>query len=187
MKIRRATREDCPAMLKLIQELAVYEKMPEEVTVDPVHFEESGFGENPVWWAFVVEEGKVVEVEGVEVVEQYKVEEVEVVENVEAPSTPSTLQPLQLPQPIVAFALYYIRYSTWKGQGMYLEDILVTESMRGKGIGKLLMNRLIEEATEKGFKKITWQVLDWNQQAIDFYKKYNVQFDPTWVNVALEL
>jgi len=161
MKIRRATREDCPAMLKLIQELAVYEKMPEEVTVDPVHFEESGFGPNPVWWAFVVEEGKVV--------------------NVEESSS------LKLPKPVIAFALYYIRYSTWKGQVMYLEDILVTESMRGRGIGKLLMDRLIEEAREKGFKKITWQVLDWNQPAIDFYKKYDVQFDPTWINVALDL
>jgi ribosomal protein S18 acetylase RimI-like enzyme len=171
-------------MLKLIQELAVYEKMPEEVTVDPVHFEESGFGENPVWWAFVVEEGMVEEVEKVEGVEEYKVE---AFENVESPSSPSTTKPSQPLQLIVAFALYYIRYSTWKGQVMYLEDILVTESMRGKGIGKLLMDRLIEEATEKGFKKITWQVLDWNQQAIDFYKKYNVQFDPTWVNVALEL
>ena len=58
-------------MLKLIQELAVYEKMPEEVTVDPVHFEESGFGENPVWWAFVVEEGMVEEVEKVETIPTY--------------------------------------------------------------------------------------------------------------------
>ncbi len=170
MKIRRATREDCPAMLKLIQELAEYEKMPEEVTVDPVHFEECGFGVNPVWWAFVVEEGKV--------------ERVEEVENVEG-STSLNLP--KLPQPILAFALYYIRYSTWKGQVMYLEDILVTESMRGRGIGKLMMDRLIEEAREKGFKKITWQVLDWNQSAIDFYKKYDVQFDPTWINVALAI
>ena len=91
-------------MLKLIQELAAYEKMPEEVTVDPLHFEESGFGSNPVWWAFVVEEGKVEKVEGVEgvegvkVVEEYKVEGVEEVEeykveafeNVESPSTSST-------------------------------------------------------------------------------------------------
>jgi len=161
MNIRRATRDDIPGMMQLIHELALYEKMPEEVTVDPVHFEESGFGPNPVWWAFVVEEGKVV--------------------NVEESSS------LKLPKPVIAFALYYIRYSTWKGQVMYLEDILVTESMRGRGIGKLLMDRLIEEAREKGFKKITWQVLDWNQPAIDFYKKYDVQFDPTWINVALDL
>ncbi len=171
-------------MLKLIKELAVYEKMPEEVTVDPLHFEESGFGPNPVWWSFVVEEGKVEEVEGVE---EGKVEHVEEVEKVEESTSLNLPKPSKPPKPIVAFALYYIRYSTWKGQVMYLEDILVTESMRGRGIGKLLMDRLIEEATEKGFKKITWQVLDWNQPAIDFYKKYDVQFDPTWVNVALEV
>jgi len=55
MKLRKATKEDCPGMLQLIRELAEYEKAPQEVTVDPKHFEESGFGENPVWWAFVVE------------------------------------------------------------------------------------------------------------------------------------
>lgn len=160
-------------MLKLIQELAEYEKMPEEVTVDPVHFEESGFGANPVWWGFVVEEGKV--------------EHVEEVEKVEESTSLNLPKPPKPSQSIVAFALYYIRYSTWKGQVMYLEDILVTESMRGRGIGKLLMDRLIKEANEKGFKKITWQVLDWNQPAIDFYKKYDVQFDPTWINVALDI
>ena len=147
MKIRKATIEDCPGMLQLIRELAEYEKAPEEVTVDPKHFEESGFGANPVWWAFVVEE------------------------------TTSN---------IIAFALYYIRYSTWKGQTMYLEDIIVTESMRGKGIGKMLIEQLIEEAKVKGFKRITWQVLDWNEPAINFYKKFNAKFDPEWVNVTIE-
>lgn len=134
--------------MQLIRELAEYEKAPEEVTVDPKHFEESGFGANPVWWAFVVED------------------------------TSSN---------IVAFALYYIRYSTWKGQVMYLEDILVTESMRGKGIGKMLIERLKEEAREKGFKRITWQVLDWNEPAINFYKKFEAKFDPEWVNVVLDI
>jgi len=180
MKIRKATREDCPGMLQLIRELAEYEKAPNEVTVDPKHFEESGFGANPVWWAFVVEE-----VEGVE--------EVEVSSDVKLPSTS-----LNLPQPlsstpstpstqIVAFALYYIRYSTWKGQTMYLEDIIVTESMRGKGIGRMLIEQLIQEAKEKGFKRITWQVLDWNEPAINFYKKFNAKFDSEWVNVTLEI
>ena len=147
MKIRKATIEDCPGMLQLIRELAEYEKAPEEVTVDPKHFEESGFGANPVWWAFVVEE------------------------------TTSN---------IIAFALYYIRYSTWKGQTMYLEDIIVTESMRGRGIGKMLIEQLIEEAKVKGFKRITWQVLDWNEPAINFYKKFNANFDREWVNVTIE-
>ncbi len=147
-QIREAERRDCPAMLTLIQELALYEKAPEEVTVDPLHFEESGFGSNPVWWAFVVENQD---------------------------------------QQIVAFALYYIRYSTWKGQVMYLEDILVTESLRGKGIGKMLIERLIAAAKEKGFKRITWQVLDWNEPAINFYKKFGAKFDPEWVNVTIEV
>lgn len=146
--IRRAERNDCPSMLTLIRELALYEKAPDEVTVDPLHFEESGFGANPVWWAFVVENEE---------------------------------------KNIVAFALYYIRYSTWKGQVMYLEDILVTEALRGKGIGKMLMERLIEEAREKGFKRMTWQVLDWNEPAIHFYKKFGANFDPEWVNVTIEI
>ncbi len=190
MRIRRATLEDCPAMLELIRELAVYEKAPDEVTVDPKHFEESGFGPNPVWWALVVEE--VEEVEEVEAVEKIeivdKAQKVKVNEMVEemneeilSASTPSTLNPL------IAFALYYIRYSTWKGQVMYLEDLLVTEFMRGNGIGKMLLDRLIEEAKEKGFKKVVWQVLDWNEPAINFYKKYNASFDAGWVNVSVEV
>jgi GNAT superfamily N-acetyltransferase len=160
MKIRKATIEDCPGMLNLIRELAEYEKASEEVTVDPKHFEESGFGANPVWWAFVVEVD-------------------------DASSTPSTT--LTPSTQIVAFALYYIRYSTWKGQVMYLEDILVTERMRGQGIGSKLIERLIEESKEKGFKRITWQVLDWNEPAINFYKKFNATFDPEWVNVSIDL
>ena len=143
--VRKAVKEDCAAMMQLIQELAVYEKAPEEVTVDFDHFVESGFGPNPVWWAFVAEADGIV----------------------------------------VAFALYYIRYSTWKGQRMYLEDILVTESMRGKGIGSLLMDELIIEAKEKKYSGMMWQVLDWNEPAINFYKKYNAAIDPSWLNGSL--
>lgn len=86
---------------------------------------------------------------------------------------------------VQGFGLYYIRYSTWKGCRMYLEDLLVTESMRGKGIGKLIFDKLIEEAVEKKFKGMTWQVLDWNEPAINFYKKYNADFDAGWLNAAL--
>ena len=86
---------------------------------------------------------------------------------------------------IQGFGLYYIRYSTWKGCRMYLEDLLVTENMRGKGLGKMIFDRLIEEAKEKKFKGITWQVLDWNEPAINFYKKYITEFDSGWINVSL--
>jgi ribosomal protein S18 acetylase RimI-like enzyme len=174
MRVRRATAEDCPAMLELIRELAVFEKAPDEVTVDPIHFEQSGFGPNPVWWAYVVEE-----------VEASTPSTSSTSSTSSTPSTPSTSSTSSTS--LIAFALYYIRYSTWKGQVMYLEDILVTESLRGKGVGTMLMDRLIEEAREKGFKRISWQVLDWNEPAIAFYKKYGASFDPEWLNTSIEL
>ena len=146
MNIRRATATDCPRLLELIKELAEYEKAPQEVTVTLEHFTQSGFGPNPVWWAFVAEADGMVQ----------------------------------------GFALYYIRYSTWKGQRMYLEDIIVTEAMRGKGLGKLLLDRLITEAKEKNFCGITWQVLEWNEPAIHFYKKYQAKLDPEWINCSID-
>ena len=88
---------------------------------------------------------------------------------------------------VEGFALYYIRYSTWKGQRMYLEDLLVTEKLRGLGVGKLLFDQLFEEAKEKKFNGIAWQVLDWNEPAINFYKKLgNVSFDNGWMNCSVD-
>jgi GNAT superfamily N-acetyltransferase len=86
---------------------------------------------------------------------------------------------------IEGFALYYIRYSTWKGSRLFLEDFYVTEHMRGKGIGKILFERIIVEAKEKGFNGMNWQVLDWNEPAINFYNKYDSAFDAGWLNVSL--
>jgi len=145
IKIRRAEKEDCPRLLELIHELAVYERAPDEVTVSREHFESSGFGDKPVWWAFVAEADGIIQ----------------------------------------GFALYYIRYSTWKGQCMYLEDLLVTNEMRGKGIGKILFDRLIDEARSKNWNRITWQVLDWNEPAIRFYEKLNARIDKGWWNGVL--
>ena len=86
---------------------------------------------------------------------------------------------------VEGFAMYYIRYSTWKGQRMYLEDLIVTEKMRGQGLGKKLFDQLIVEAKEKQFNGIVWQVLEWNEPAINFYKKYKAHFDPEWINCSI--
>ncbi|HEY9003758.1 MAG TPA: GNAT family N-acetyltransferase [Mucilaginibacter sp.] len=143
--LRTAAKEDCPRLLELVHELALFEKAPKEVTVTLEEFEDAGFGQKPVWKTFVAE------VDGL----------------------------------IVGFALYYIRYSTWKGCRMYLEDLIVTEDWRGKGVGKLLFDRLIIEAREMGFNGMSWQVLDWNEPAIKFYKKYEAALDGAWINGSL--
>lgn len=141
--IRKAVKEDCQRMMELINELAVYEKAADEVTVSFDHFVQSGFGDSPVWWAYVAE----------------------------------------LDGHVEGFALCYIRYSTWKGQRLYLEDLLVTEKLRGRGVGKLLFDRLIEECKEKKYSGMMWQVLNWNEPAINFYKKFNgVNIDSGWLN-----
>jgi GNAT superfamily N-acetyltransferase len=87
---------------------------------------------------------------------------------------------------IVGISLYYYRYSTWKGKRMYLEDIIVTEKHRGKGIGKLLFEATMKKALEEKCTGMMWQVLDWNQPSIEFYKRYNTRFDHEWINCHLE-
>lgn len=112
IKIRQAVASDCFRMMELVHELAVYEKAPEEVTVTMDHFRESGFGANPVWWAFVAEvDGRV---EGL--------------------------------------ALYYIRYSTWKGQRMYLEDIIVTEKCVVMALAKCFLISSLWNTRQKGLR-----------------------------------
>lgn len=86
---------------------------------------------------------------------------------------------------IVGMALYYFKYSTWKGKCLFLEDIIVTESQRGKGIGKLLFDRVVQVSKEMKVRRMEWQVLDWNAPAIEFYKKYNATLDGEWINCKL--
>lgn len=86
---------------------------------------------------------------------------------------------------IIGTAIYYYRYSTWKGKCLYLEDFVVQESLRGQGLGKLLFDKIVEKAIAEDCRLITWQVLDWNEPAINFYKKINSEFEGGWVNCRL--
>jgi len=143
--IRPAIQTDVPAMLGLVQELALYEKAPLEVTVTLEEMTAAGFGPGAIWKAFVsIVDGK-----------------------------------------LVGMSLYFTKYSTWKGKCMYIDDIIVTESMRGAGIGKLLFEETVAEAKRTHMRRLEWQVLEWNTPAINFYNKFSAVLDPEWVNGKL--
>lgn len=86
---------------------------------------------------------------------------------------------------LVGIALYYFAYSTWKGKMIYLDDIVVTEAWRGRGVGNQLMQTLIETARQAGVKQLRWHVLDWNEPAIKFYEKLGADLDSEWITCKL--
>ncbi|MEO6304699.1 MAG: GNAT family N-acetyltransferase [Bacteroidia bacterium] len=86
---------------------------------------------------------------------------------------------------IVGIAVYYYKYSTWKGKCLFLEDIIVTETERKNGYGKLLFNEVVKVARTQKVRRMEWQVLDWNTPAIEFYKKYQSHLDGEWINCKL--
>lgn len=140
--IRKGRKEDLPATLGLIQELAEYERVPEQVKISVKQLEEDGFGDQPLFGLFVAE---------------------------------------SLDQ-VVGIALFYYRYSTWRGKTLFLEDIVIKHSLRGNGIGQALFNRVIQKAFEEDCFRMSWQVLDWNEPAITFYEKYGATLDKEWLN-----
>ena len=145
--IRKANATDIPSMMKLIVELAIYERAPNEVTNTEQMMLKDGFGDNPLYHAFVADkEGE-----------------------------------------IIGFAITYYRYSTWKGRCLYLEDLIVTENYRNKGIGQKLFDYCLSFGKKNSCEKMIWQVLDWNQPAINFYNKNNAQLDNSWINGSLSL
>ena len=87
---------------------------------------------------------------------------------------------------IIGSSVYYYRYSTWKGKRMYLEDLIVTEEKRGAGAGKLLFEETIKIGKETNCTGMMWQVLDWNEPAINFYKKYQSNLDEGWINCNID-
>ena len=140
--VRKGKKEDLADVLKLIRELALFEKAPEQVTNTISNMEADGFGKNPIFDFYVAE----------------------------------------LKNKIVGIAVYFTKYSTWKGKGLYLDDLFVTEAHRGKGIGKMLFDQIIVEAKNMNAKQMHWQVLDWNTPAIDLYKKYGATIDSEWLD-----
>ena len=146
MIIRKATKNDMPSVLELIQELATFEKEPDAVVVTVADLIRDGFSENPLFQCFVAE-----------------------VEN-----------------EIIGMALYYYRYSTWKGKTIHLEDLIVKENKRGTGAGFALYKEIIKEGKAENVRRIEWNVLDWNTPAIDFYEKSGAKVLGDWRVVHMD-
>lgn len=88
---------------------------------------------------------------------------------------------------VVGMALYYIKYSTWKGPCVFLEDIIVTESLRGRGIGKMLFDQVLEDAIAMKARRMEWQVLNWNDAALAFYAQYHPERLDDWITMRIRL
>lgn len=143
--IRKGTKKDLPAALRLIKELANYENAEKEVTITLEDLQRDGFGKRPYYWFLVAEKNK----------------------------------------QIVGLSFYWIRYSTWKGKFLFLEDFIISEKHRKHGIGSKLFEATIKICQELKLNGMTWQVLEWNTPAINFYKKYNADISNTWLNGKL--
>ena len=144
--IRKATKNDMPSVLELIQELATFEKEPDAVVVTVDDLVRDGFSANPLFQCFVAE-----------------------VEN-----------------EIIGMALYYYRYSTWKGKTIHLEDLIVKENKRGTGAGFALYKEIIKQGKSENVRRIEWNVLDWNTPAIDFYEKSGAKVLGDWRVVHMD-
>lgn len=144
--IREGKKEDMPAVLDLIKELAHFEKEADAVVVSVADLEKDGFGNSPLFKTFVAEVGK----------------------------------------EIVGMALFYPRYSTWKGPTIHLEDLIVKNSKRGLNIGSALYKKVIEYGHNLGVKRMEWVVLDWNTPAIEFYKKTGAHILDDWKTVQMD-
>ncbi|WP_304133649.1 GNAT family N-acetyltransferase [Mesonia mobilis] len=145
-QVRKATKNDMPSVLKLINELAVYEREPDAVEVTVADLERDGFGDQALFNCFVAEaEDK-----------------------------------------IVGMALFYNRYSTWKGKTIHLEDLIVNEDYRGKGIGVQLYKKVMQFALEENIKRVEWVVLDWNTPAVNFYKNTGASVFSEWDTVQFD-
>ena len=155
--IRKATRDDVPAILALVKELAVYEREPHAVIATEADFLRDGFGETPAFEVLVAAQQR------------------------EADRLTDAAAAVS------GFALYFFSYSTWVGRKcLYLEDLFVQPAHRGKGAGIALMKALAREAIAKECRRFVWQVLDWNEPAIAFYEGLGAHVQREWLHVRLE-
>jgi GNAT superfamily N-acetyltransferase len=146
MIIRKGQKEDMPAVLELIKELAVFEKEPHAVVVTVQDLLRDGFSENPLFYTFIAE----------------------------------------VNSEIIGMALYYYRYSTWKGKTIHLEDLIVKENSRGTGAGFALYSEIIKQGKKDNVRRIEWNVLDWNTPAINFYNKSGAKLLEDWRVVNMD-
>ncbi|MEL1246192.1 GNAT family N-acetyltransferase [Flavobacterium sp. DGU11] len=145
MVIREGKKEDMPAVLGLIKELAAFEKEPDAVVVTVDELVRDGFGDSPLFHTFVAEaDGEV-----------------------------------------IAMALFYYRYSTWKGRTIHLEDLIVKEDKRGTGAGSALYKEVIKFAKADGVRRVEWVVLNWNTHAIEFYERSGAAILQDWLTVQM--
>ena len=87
---------------------------------------------------------------------------------------------------VLGIAVYFYNYSTWNGKCLYLEDLIISREHRFEGVGSILMEELILKAQQENVKRISWQVLDWNLDAQDFYRKFGASLDNEWLNGRLD-
>ena len=144
-QIRKSAKADMGSVLKLIKELAEFEKEAHQVEISVDDLIRDGFGENAMFTCYLAE----------------------------------------TKEGIIGAALCYNRYSTWKGKTLHLEDLIVSEAFRGKGIGKALYTRVLEHAWNQGVKRVEWNVLDWNSGAIDFYESTGAKVLRDWDTVQM--
>ena len=145
-EIRWATPKDIPAILQLIQELAVYEKEPDAVEINEATLLQYGFSEEAFFNCYVAEFRK----------------------------------------EVIGMALFYPRFSTWKGKSIHLEDLIVKQKMRGKGVGRALLDKVVAYAHQQQLKRVEWVVLDWNTPAVEFYNSYGANVMQEWNTVHLD-
>ncbi len=145
--VRRATPADVPVLVRLVRDLAEYERSADQVEVDESQLEAALFGDAPAVFAHVAEDGGAV----------------------------------------VGMAIWFLNFSTWTGRhGIYLEDLYVRPEVRGRGAGRTLVAALAREAADRGYARVDWAVLRWNEPAIAFYRSLGAGPMDEWVGYRLD-